>query len=185
MGPTIIARNYAETLLELARRTGGKPAVDEFAESLDVVAELLEREPRLREFLETPRIDTEARKRTVRSAFEGRVPEPFLRFLLVVVEKRRQPLLGAIAREYSTLVDEMHGRVRAHVTVVREPDAGLRDEIVAALEKRLGKRVVATFVTDPSLVGGLVIRVGDQLYDGSLRRRIVGMRRKMMSVAVA
>lgn len=185
MGPSIIARNYAETLLELARRSGGDSAIDEFGESLTSVSELLVGDPRLREFLETPRIDTETRKRTVRRAFEGRVPEPFLRFLLVVVDKRRQTLLDEIAHEYTGLVDELRGRARAHVTVAREPDAALRQEIVSALEKRLGKKVVATFVADPGLVGGVVIRVGDQLYDGSLRRRITGMRRKMMSAAVA
>ena len=135
MGPSIIARNYAETLLELARRSGGDSAIDEFGESLTSVSELLVGDPRLREFLETPRIDTETRKRTVRRAFEGRVPEPFLRFLLVVVDKRRQTLLDEIAHEYTGLVDELRGRARAHVTVAREPDAALRQEIVSALEE--------------------------------------------------
>lgn len=185
MGPSIIARNYAETLLELARRSGGDAAIDAYGESLAAVSELLVGDPRLRAFLETPRIDTESRKRAVRRAFQGQVPEPFLRFLLVVVDKRRQMLLDEISREYADLVDELRGRARAHVTVAREPDAALQQEIVTALEKRLGKKVVATFVADPSLVGGVVIRVGDQLYDGSLRRRITGMRRKMMSAAVA
>jgi F-type H+-transporting ATPase subunit delta len=185
MGPTIIARNYAETLLALAERDGGDSAVDAYGSALDEVAELLRQEPRIREFLESPRVSTEDRKRAIRATFERRVPESFLRFLLVVVDKRRQALLPAIAVEYRDLVDQLRGRVRAHITLARDADAGLRDEIVAALEKRLGRRVIPTFASDPALVGGVVIRVGDQLYDGSMRRRITGLKRKMMAATVS
>jgi len=185
MGPTIIARNYAETLLELARRSGGDAAIDEYGRALDEVGELLRNEPRVRDFLETPRLTSEERKRAVRSAFGGRVPEPFLRFLLVVIEKRRQALLGEIASEYTLLVDDLRGRARAHVTLARDAEPQLREEIVSALQRRLGRTVVATFDVDASLVGGVVVRVGDQLYDGSLRRRITGLRRRMMGAAVA
>jgi F-type H+-transporting ATPase subunit delta len=185
MGPTIIARNYAETLLALARREGGDQAVDTYGSALEEVAELLRREPRIREFLETPRVSTDDRKRAIRATFGGRVPEPFLRFLLVVLDKRRQALLGEIAQEYTALVDALRGRVRARITLAREGDAALREEIVRSLEQRLGKTVVATFASDPALIGGVVIRVGDQLYDGSLRRRIGGLRRRMMKAGTA
>ena len=91
----------------------------------------------------------------------------------------------ASLRIRGALVDELRGRVRAHVTLRHEPDAAMRQQVVESLQKRLGREVVATFVADPELVGGILIRVGDQLYDGSLRRRIAGMRRRMMSAAVA
>ena len=184
MGPLIIARNYAETALELARRSGGDAAVDAYGGALEEVATLLRDEPRIREFLETPRVTTEERKRAIRASFAGRVPEPLLRFLLVVIEKRRQALLEEIASEYAVLVDELRGRVRAHVTVARPADPALQKEIVASLEKRLGKKVVPTFHTDPALVGGVLIRVGDLLYDGSVRRRIAGLKRRMLAATV-
>ena len=184
MGPTIIARNYAETLLALATSSGGDAAVDEYGRALDDVAELLRKEPRIREFLETPRVTTEERKQAMRATFQGRVPEPFLRFLLVVIDKRRQTLLREISTEYNTLVDALHGRVRAHITLARDGDPQLQADVVAALEKRLGQTVVATFAFDPALVGGVLIRVRDQLYDGSLRRRISAMRRRLMGVVI-
>lgn len=183
MGPTIIARNYAETLLELARRSGGDQAIEAYGRALEEVSELLRREPRVREFLATPRVTTDERKRAMEATFEGRVPEPFLRFLLVVVEKRRQTLLREIAAEYVKLVDELSGRVRAHVTTAREADRALQDEIVATLEKRLGKTIIPSFTADPALLGGVVIRVGDEIYDGSIRRRISRLKRRMMGAA--
>ena len=180
MGPSIIARNYAETLLALAQRHGGTQAVDEYAAALDDVADLLRREPRIREYLETPRVDAESKKATVRRAFGGRVPEHFLRFLLILVDKRRQTLLGRIADEYRALVDELENRVRAEITVPTAPAPDFQREIVATLEGRLGRTVVPIFRVDPSLLGGVLIRVGDQILDGSVRRRLVSLRRRLL-----
>lgn len=182
MGPTIIARNYAETLLAVARRHGGEDAVDAYARAIDDVGELLRREPRVRQFLETPRIDAEAKKRAVRSAFAGRVPEHLLRFLLVVVEKRRQGLLPQIADEYHALVDQLRGRVRADVTLAQQPTPELQRELVGTLERKLGKTVVPTFRVDPGLVGGIVVRVGDKILDGSVRSRLAALRRRLVEV---
>jgi F-type H+-transporting ATPase subunit delta len=181
MGPTIIARNYAETLLELARRHGGDPTIDEYSTALEDVTRIMREDRRVSGFLSSPRIDAKTRKRVLRQAFEGRVPELFQRFLLVLVEKRRQMLLPLIADEYRALVDEARGRVRAHVTIAREPGDALREEIVESLERRVGKSVVATFRVDPSILGGVVIRVGDQILDGSVRQRMTSLRRRLMT----
>jgi F-type H+-transporting ATPase subunit delta len=180
MGPTIIARNYADTLLALAQRQGGDEAVDAYARAIDEVAELLRLEPRVREFLETPRVSLEAKQRAVRASFAGRVPEHFLRFLLIVVQKRRQALLGRIAVEYHARVDQLRGRTRAEITLSREPSPELRRELVTRLERKFAKTIVPTFRVDPSVIGGVIVRVGDQVLDGSVRRRLTLMRRRLL-----
>jgi F-type H+-transporting ATPase subunit delta len=185
MGPTIIARNYAETLLTLAERHGGEPTVDEFGEAIDEVAELLRREPRIREFLATPRVDAAAKQAALRASLEGRVPELFLRFVLIVVAKRRQGLFGSIADEYRALVDERRGRMRAHITLSHPADEALRREIVGSLERRFDKTIVADFEVDRELIGGVVIRVGDQILDGSFRRRAATLRRRLFEARIA
>lgn len=184
MASTIIARNYAETLLTLAQRSGGDAAVDEYGAAIADVAELLRNEPLVRNFLETPQVDLEEKKKALEASFRTRVPEPFLRFLLVVLEKRRQMLLAEIADQYQVLVDEVRGRARARVRLARPADEVLRKEIVTSLERRLGKTVVPTFEVDPSLIGGLVIRVGDEILDGSLVRKVSGLRRRLLAVDV-
>lgn len=180
MGPEIIARNYAETLLALANRHGGDATVDQYGVAIDDVAELLEKEPLVREFLETPRVDLAAKERALTASFGGRVPDLFLRFLIVVVQKRRQGVLRAIAHEYHNLVDASRGRVRAEIILAREADPALQQEIVTSLQRRLGKTVVPLFSIDPSLIGGIIIRVGGQILDGSLRRRTAGLRQRLM-----
>ncbi len=185
MGPSIIARNYAETLLALAQRHGGDETVETYGDAIDEVASLLRREPLIREFLETPRVDAEAKKRAIRASFEGRVPDLFLRFLLVVVEKRRQALLGEIAREFHGLVDVARGRIRAEVVLAAPADPELRREVVGSLERRYRRTVIPTFRVDPSMIGGMVIRVEDEILDGSFRRRIANLRRRLLQAPAA
>jgi len=183
MRSQIIARNYAETLLELARRNGGQRTVEEFGGAMELLAESVA-DPRVREFLSTPRIAPEQRKAALRGALQGRVPDLFLRFVMVVVDKRRQALLADVAREYGALVDELTGRVRVDVSISHAPDARLEEQITAALTRRLGKTVLPTFRVDPELLGGMVARVGDEILDGSVRSYAAGLRRRLMEARV-
>jgi F-type H+-transporting ATPase subunit delta len=178
---SIVARNYADVLLELARRHGGDETVDAFADALGTVAGLLREDARIGEFLATPRVDPAAKKAALRQALQGRAPELFVRFIEVVVEKRRAALLGAIASEFEALVDQVRGRVRAEVTLAREPDQALRTEISSSLERMLSRQVVAEFRVDADLLGGIVVRVGDQVLDGSIRQRSSRLRHRLLA----
>src|SRR5262249_22058080 len=136
---------------------------------------------RVREFLSTPRVSAAERKAALRAALQGRVPELFLRFVMVVVDKRRQSLLPDIAAEYRDVTDVLAGRVRGQVTVSHPPDDALRDEITRSLAERLGKTVIPTFTVNPEILGGIVVRVGDDILDGSVRTRANALRRRMLS----
>jgi F-type H+-transporting ATPase subunit delta len=178
---SIVARNYAETLLALAQRNGGAPAVQAFLDAAQELAALLRGDARVRRFLETPRVGPAAKRQALRTALAGRAPEMFVRFVEIVVDKRRQALLPQIADAYSDLVDRQMGRTRVQVTLAAEGDPALRQEIARALEQKLGMAVVPTFSVDPSLIGGVVVRVGDQVMDGSLRRQSRELRRRMVA----
>jgi F-type H+-transporting ATPase subunit delta len=77
-------------------------------------------------------------------------------------------------------VDIKLNRVRAGVVVAREPSAAMRDEIREALVKALGKDVVPEFSVDPEILGGTIVRVGERIYDGSVRRRLTRLRRQLI-----
>ncbi len=181
MRSELIARNYAETLLDLADRNGGPAAMDQFAAALDEVAGLVQSDPRVRQFLETPRVPAAEKKRALRAALAGRAPELFLRFVSVLVDKRRQTLLPEIADAFRGLVDERMGRVRVQVAISHLPDEALQAEIGNALARRLGRTVIPTFTVDPELLGGMVVQVGDEILDGSVRSSAARLRRAMMA----
>lgn len=176
-----VARNYAETLFDLARR---HQRLGAFEEGIAVVATLLDENPDIRLFLETPRIADEDKKEVVRSAFEDALPQPLLSFLLITIDKRRQRLLRDIAREFRSLADEHEGRTHVEVTLAREPDGDAVAEVGRRLSAMLDTDAIPHVRVDPRILGGVVIRTGDTIYDGSLRRRLEGMRRRMQQVAL-
>ena len=172
-----VARNYAETLVALAERHEG---IDRYGDGIGTVAKLLDESPEFRLFLETPRIASATKKQVLRTVFADRVPAPLLNFLLVTIDKRRQRLLPAIAREYRKLWDDHAGRAHVEVTVARPLDDGTFDGLSRRLSDLLGVTAIPHVKISPEILAGVVIRVGDTIYDGSLRRRMESIRQRLM-----
>ncbi len=180
MSRVAVARNYADTFLTLADRTDGAEA---WLALLDEVSTMYREVPSFRAFLETPRVNLADKRDVIRSVFGDRYPEAFVRFLLVVLEKRRQALLPDIEVAARELLNERTGRVHAAVTMTVDPDPELRAEIESALGRVLGRDVTADFRRDPRLVGGMIVRVKDRVMDGSVRRQLQLMRRALIEEA--
>jgi F-type H+-transporting ATPase subunit delta len=174
--PTI-ARNYAETLLELAQRAGDLRG---WGEMIDSVSNAFETDRRLRVFLESPRVSSQQKNEIIQKAYGGALPRTFVRFLQALVDHRRQMLIPTITHEYHDLVDAVEGRVHASVTVARDADERDRELVTAQLSRALGKTVVPHFHVDPAVLGGIVVRVGDTVLDGSVRRRLAILRGRML-----
>ncbi len=176
-----VARNYAETLFSLAQRHEGAEA---YQDALAALVGILNESPGLRNFLATPRIAAADKKMVLRSALDGRVPEHFLSFVLVTVDKRRQALLEQIALSYNELLDEHRKRVHVEVTVARALDDAAKGSVGARLSRLLGRTAIPHFRVHPEILGGVVVRAGDTVYDGSLRRRLDGMRHTLLAASL-
>lgn len=178
MDSTTVARSYASALNDIGERHG---VADRFGDELVRLATLLRREPRIRAFLEAPTVEAEDKKRALRTALASEFHPLLVNFVQVVVDKRRQRLLGEIATEYRSIRDEAKGHVRAEVTLAREPDERLEENIRTALSARLGKVVIPHFTVDPKILGGIRVRYEDRVIDGTLRRRLLAMRRALLT----
>jgi len=172
-----IARNYAEALFELAERHEG---VESFGTGVEMVARLIDENDDFRRFLETPRIAVAQKKAVVRTAFGEALPVKLVNFLLITLDKRRQRLLRVIAREYKSLMDEHFNRVHVEVTLARKFDDAALEEMAQRLTVALGKTAIPHVRVQPGILGGAILRTGDTIYDGSLRRRLDGMRRRLL-----
>jgi len=177
MRDSTIAKNYAETLLELARRAND---LDGWGKMIMEVAQALDADASLRLFLDTPRVSAAAKNEILAKAFQDRMPRHFVRFLQTLVTNRRQALIPEIADEYRTLLDDAEGRVHAHVTVARETSAKDSEMIAKELSRVLGKTVVPHLTVNPEILGGLIVRVGDEIMDGSVRRRLASLRNQLV-----
>lgn len=172
-----VARSYAETLFALALRHEGLEA---YGAGISTVARLLDEDPRFRLFLETPRISDTDKKALVRKVFGDALPEHLVSFLLITVDKRRQRLLRDIARQYHLLLDEHEGREHVEVTVARPLDDTTREILTRRLSLLLGKEAIPHVRVRPEILGGVIVRTGDTIYDGSIRRSLEGMRRQLL-----
>lgn len=177
-----VARSYAAALFELGRRTD---AHDTFARAFASLNALVDADPRIRDFLRSPMIPVAEKKRVLKEAFAGRLPGLFLNFLMVVLDKRRQRMLRAIAAEYDRMLDEHLGRLNVAVTLAREPDGATLAAITERLSKVLGKAVIAHVRVDPEILGGIIVRYGDHVMDGSLRRRLLYLRGRMLAAPLS
>ena len=173
MRSTTIARNYAEALFDLGESSG---RADRYAELIDAVAGAVETTPQVQAVLMSPRVPKSRKARFLSDALEG-APRELVLFLQALVKRGRQRLLREIATEYQALLDIKHNRVRAGVTLARPANQSLQRDIQAALSRQLGKEVLAAFHVDPEILGGTVVRVGERIHDGSVRRRMTKLRR--------
>jgi F-type H+-transporting ATPase subunit delta len=172
-----VARNYAETLFQLGEQTGKSEL---YAELLDAVAGVVETTPAIGDMLMSPRVPKGEKSRLLGAGLKD-APRQFVLFLQAVVRRGRGQRLRDISNEYAALLDIKFNRLRAGITLARTPDEGLRKSIEAGLSKAFGMQVIATFNADPQLLGGAVVRVGERVYDGSVRRRLTRLRRQLLS----
>jgi F-type H+-transporting ATPase subunit delta len=172
-----IARNYAEALFQLGERSDN---VELYADLLDAVAAAVEQTPRVEAILMSPRIPKAEKAQLLGGALRD-TPREFVLFLQALVRRGRQQILRPVATEYMNLLDQKLDRVRAGVTLARTPDEKLKRDIQEALSRQLGKQVIPAFSVDPEILGGAIVRVGERVLDGSLRRRMTKLRRHLLS----
>ena len=178
MRDSTIARNYAEALLELARRAEDPAG---WGKLIRDVASGVESDITLKHFLESPKISEAQKNEVFFQALGDRVPRHFLRFLQTLVRKRRQNLIPQIAAEYDSLLDVHEGRVHANVTVAQAIDEAEENIIAKELSRVMGKTVVPHMNVNPAILGGVVVKIGDTVMDGSVRRRLARLKGQMLA----
>jgi F-type H+-transporting ATPase subunit delta len=178
MRDATIAKNYAEALLELARRANDPAG---WGKLMRDVANGVQHDLTVRRFLESPKVSEAQKNAIFFEAFGDRVPRHFLRFLQTLVRKRRQMLIPEISIEYDKLLDIHEGRVHANVTVARETSEADEARIGEQLSRVIGKKVVPHMNVNPAILGGVVVRIGDTVMDGSVRRRLARLKGQMLA----
>jgi F-type H+-transporting ATPase subunit delta len=178
VGAQRVAHTYAQALLDAAEKRGqGGEVLEEFD---SLVRDVFPAAPHLEGFLGSRAISRKRKPPVIRSAFQGRASEVFLNFLLVLNDHERLDLLRPILSAYRQLYEERTGRVRVRVrTAAPLPDdqrGRLEQELRAAFRR---EPILETHV-DPDLLGGLVVQVGDWVFDDSVRSRLANIRNQMI-----
>ncbi len=173
---TLVARVYAETLLRTAER---EDALEPVSEGLARVAAAFDGSRRFRRFLEAPQIAADGKRAVVRSAFGESVHPLVVRFLELLIERRREPLVGEIHGAWRTLLDRRANRRSATVTTAVPADPDTLAAVRGALERATGQEIALEERVDPALLGGLVVRTGDLLMDATIKSRLVVLKQRL------
>jgi len=172
-----IARNYAEALFALGEQEGES---ERYGVLLEALASAVTGTPRVLAVMMSPRVPKAVKAQLLADALPD-APKPFVLFLQALVKRSRQGLLDEIAQLYGAMVDEKLNRVKVGVTLAHEADSALQKQIVESLTEALGKEALVGFATDPAILGGTVVRVGNRVHDGSLRRKLIMLRRQLLN----
>ncbi|MEO1129494.1 MAG: ATP synthase F1 subunit delta [Planctomycetota bacterium] len=174
--PDAVDKAYAKSLFELVESQGGRERLEEIASELEELVELARHQPELEEFVASRIIPATSKDRTLRAIFEGRISNVILNLMLLLNRKGRAGRFVRIAVAYDQLVQEQFGKVEVDIyTRYPIPQDQLQrlDEVLRTALRR--DPVIYTY-TDPSMLGGLKIRVGDSLLDASFTTRLRKMR---------
>src|SRR3954452_16269337 len=172
-----IAEVYARSLFEVAKE---HDRLDEVHEQLGQFADELSRNRQLQVFFFSPYFSSGEKKDGVSKVIEGG-NEYFVRFLEVLAEKHRLPVLFRIRREFDVLWAKEHRLLEVSVTSAVDLDEETVKSIGKKIEEQTGHRVELAARVDPDLIGGLVIRVGNMVLDASVRNRLERLRRQVAS----
>ena len=173
-----IARRYAKAILALAEEAN---KVEQFGDELQVFAGVLAHNPQLFEALRNPAYPPEQRKAVLTSVIERMGLDPLIRnFILLVSDRRRIEHLPGMATSYGELADSLSGRVRALVTTADDLKPDQQQVIRDTLSDKIGKKVLLTMERNPEIIGGVIARVGNLMFDYSLRSQLRKVRQELV-----
>jgi F-type H+-transporting ATPase subunit delta len=165
-----VARRYARAIFEIGlEEENYKTIFDELEDFLRTLQE----NPEAKEVIDSSVYNVQEKRRVLEAVLgEKNYLDRTRRFLQLVFEKKRMPFIGQIIDGLKALIEKHEGIERVEVTVPKSLGDDQREEIVKTLSERIGKKIVLEEKVEPSIIGGLIIKAGSTVYDGSVKNQI-------------
>lgn len=171
-----LAGEYAQALLDC---TQDDSLADEIGCQLEAIVKILNAEQYADRFLTSLRINASQAKQFVEKTFAGRVFGQLESLLLLMARNGRLSLLGGLTRRYRQLLNVRMGKLEVTVTTAVELSESLAGDIESQLAEILSSEIIVTYRLDPDLLGGMVVQVGDRLFDGSIAANLKKLRQRL------
>ena len=172
-----VVRRYAAALYAAASRAD---VVDQVERDLELVALALSSSPELRESITSPVVPVESKRSIVRELFDGKLHEITLSYLQLLVDKRREEAALQTEEEYVRLANEARGIVGATAITAKPLDEPQLASLSAKLSQVTGRQIRLECEVDPAIVGGVCVRIGDRVIDGSVRGQLEALREALL-----
>jgi F-type H+-transporting ATPase subunit delta len=174
-----IAQVYARSLFEVAEEAD---KIDEVREQLGEIADALDGDRDLQVFFFSPYFSTQEKSEGLEKAVTGAEPI-VLNFLKLLIEKHRMPALFRIRRVYESLWEDYNKLLPVQITSAVELDKNVVKQIGDKISEQTGRKVDLSATVEPDILGGIVVRVGNQVLDASIRRRLEILRKQIVRAA--
>lgn len=163
------AETYGEAIFQLAKENN---ILEQMETDLLYVKDLLEELPEFRKFIEAPVLESESKIPVIEKVLKDGISEMALHFLFVMIHRGRSRDIEAAINQYVDKSREARGISTAKVWVAREMTPEMQEKLKAKLEAEMGKQMILHVMVDPTLVGGIIVQVGDTRFDASVARRL-------------
>ena len=180
MRDTRVAKRYAAALFGIAQRDG---ILESVAQDLTLISRFIAEVPYLRAVLMQPLVSDARKYKVAGDAFGDRVTATSLNFLKLLIRKRREDLIEECVREFRARLADYTNTVDAHAATAVPLTAAQQERLTQSLERLTGKTVRLTADVDPEMLGGVIVRIGDTVIDGSLRGRLRRLERQLLGQA--
>ena len=172
-----INTGYARALFEMAQAEGVTGRIEE---ELFRLRELLKHNPDLLQFLKDPNVKHEGKRKALSDLFQGRVHPLVLNMLLTLSDQDRGGRVLQVIEEFSAVASAARQLVTGEVVTAIPLDDATRNRIAAELSRITGKNVQLLQKIDPAILGGAIIKVGEQIIDGSLRNKLAQIKERLV-----
>lgn len=185
---TQVAAQYAEAVIELAEESSKTTTADSMKllerihQDLKVIGEIFESNKDFSLVLNHPALSPDDKKELLLKTFDGRVDGITLRLIKLLAERRRLELLPYLEKPFLELLRERQGIVGCELACAQTLTDSQVQDIKTRLTKQLGKRIEMEVAVDPTLLGGVVLKLGDQVIDGSLKGKLQAVEKSLLSV---
>lgn len=169
----LIEKRYAEALIKISAEQN---SIDKIQDELNKVNELIESDAELKKFINNPTINSNDKKAVIEKIFNKQLDKDAISFLKLLIDKSRIKNLSGIVSEYTALADEMRNCLNVEVTTAVDIDKVQLSEIGQKFKKKYNsKDVKVKHIIDPSIIGGVIVKIGDKMVDSSIKGRLDGM----------
>ena len=168
-----VAARYAQALFDMGRERGTLLVV---STDVGAIEETIQGSKELRAILASPVVKPEQKRAILREIFQHQISPDVMQFVDLLVAKGRAEELHAVTGEFKRMFDTLQNVVSAQITSALALSQVEQDAIINRLQSMSGKSVRASFMTDPTLLGGFIARMGDTLIDASLKHQLESLR---------
>lgn len=178
----LVTKRYATALFEIAKE---KEAMGDFEKQVQMICDTMSKDPELMQILEHPHIIQEEKIQVIEKIFIGRVYEELVGLLVLIVRKNRQSFMLDILNKFLRLAEEDRGQLKATVTSAVTLTNEQIAQIKANLAANTGKTIELETAIDESIIGGMILHVGDKVVDGSIKGKLNSLKSQLSNLRLA